>query len=90
MPLVRRLPKRGFTNPFKVRSQIVNLRDLAKLPGDEVTPATLLAAGLVARADRPVKLLGMGEVTRAYVVKECAASSGARGKIEQAGGRIEA
>lgn len=89
MPLVRRLPKRGFTNPFKVRSQVVNLRDLATLPAEDVTPAALLEAGLVSRSDRPVKLLGMGEATRAYVVKDCAVSAGARGKIERAGGRIE-
>jgi len=43
MPLVRRLPKRGFTNPFRVAAQPINIRDLAKLPGTEVTPATLAA-----------------------------------------------
>ncbi|HWP37308.1 MAG TPA: 50S ribosomal protein L15 [Gemmatimonadales bacterium] len=89
MPLLRRLPKRGFTNPFKVSAQVVNLRALVKLPAEEVTPATLLAAGLVSRSDRPVKLLGVGDVTRAYVVRDCAASASARNKIEQAGGRIE-
>ena len=89
MPLVRRVPKRGFTNPFKLRAQVVNVEDLEKLPGDEVTPAALLAAGLVSRADRPVKLLATGEAKRPYVVRHCAASAGARAKIEQAGGRIE-
>jgi large subunit ribosomal protein L15 len=89
MPLVRRLPKRGFTNPFKVSAQVVNLRALAKLAAAEVTPQTLVAAGLVSRSDRPVKLLGLGDVTRAYVVRDCAVSAGARSKIEQAGGRIE-
>lgn len=89
MPLIRRLPKRGFTNPFRARVQVVNLRDLAKLPTEEVTPTTLVAAGLTSRADDPVKVLGVGDVTRAYVVRGCAASAGARQKIEQAGGRIE-
>ncbi len=89
MPLIRRVPKRGFTNPFRKPAQVVNLKDLAALPGDEVSPATLVAAGLVARADEPVKLLGVGEVTRALVVRGCAASASARRKIEQAGGRLE-
>ncbi len=90
MPLIRRIPKRGFTNPFRARTQVVNLRDLAKLPAEEVSPATLVAAGLVSRADDPVKVLGVGEVTRAYVVRGCAASASAKQKIEQAGGRLEA
>jgi len=90
MPLVRRLPKRGFINPFKVRAQVVNVRDLAKLPGEEVTPAALVAAGLVSKAEAPVKILAVGDVGRGYVVRDCAVSGGARAKIEQAGGRIEA
>ncbi|HLB38315.1 MAG TPA: 50S ribosomal protein L15 [Gemmatimonadales bacterium] len=89
MPLIRRLPKRGFTNPFRTPSQVVNVRELVKLSSEEVTPSTLVAAGLVSRADDPVKILGLGDVTRAYVVRGCAASAGARQKIEQAGGRFE-
>jgi large subunit ribosomal protein L15 len=90
MPLTRRLPKRGFTNPFKVTAQVVNLRDLAKLRSEEITPAALVEAGLATRADRAIKVLGSGDVTRAYVVRGCAVSQSARTKIEQAGGRIEA
>jgi len=90
MPLVRRVPKRGFTNPFRVAAQPVNLRDLAKLPGTEVTPAALLAAGLVSRGDRPVKVLGTGDATRAYAVTGCLISASAKEKIEQAGGKVEA
>ena len=89
MPMFRRLPKRGFTNPFRNAAQVVNLRQLVKLPSEEVSPSTLVAAGLVGRADDPVKLLGTGDATRAYVVKGCLASAGARQKIEQAGGRFE-
>ena len=89
MPLIRRVPKRGFTNPFRVPAQVVNMRDLARLPGEEVNPGTLVAAGLVSRADDPVKLLGTGDVARAYVVRGCALSASARTKIEQAGGRVE-
>jgi large subunit ribosomal protein L15 len=89
MPLTRRVPKRGFTNPFRVPNQVVNLRDLDKVAGEEVTPATLMEAGLVGAANRPVKILAKGEAARAYVVKGCTASRTATEKIEQAGGRIE-
>ena len=89
MPLIRRLPKRGFINPFKVRSQVINVGDLAEFKGEEISPASLFGAGLVGRPDRPVKILGTGDAARAYVVRDCAVSAGARGKIEQAGGRIE-
>ena len=89
MPLIRRVPKRGFTNPFRVANQVVNLRDLGKVPGDEITPAALAEAGLVDGTDRPIKILGTGEVERAYVIKGCAASRSAREKVQQAGGRIE-
>lgn len=89
MPLVRRVPKRGFTNPFRVRSQVVNLRDLAELPGDQINPATLLEAGLISRVDQPIKLLGSGDAVRAFVVSGCAVSASAKAKIEQAGGRLE-
>jgi large subunit ribosomal protein L15 len=89
MPLTRRVPKRGFVNPFRVPAQVVNLRDLVKLPDVTVTPTVLLEQGLVGRADRPVKILGTGDAARAYVVTGCAASASARVKIERAGGRIE-
>ncbi len=89
MPLIRRIPKRGFINPFRLPAQVVNVRDLVKLKGDEVTPGSLLEGGLVNRSDRPVKILATGEVSRAYVVRECGISASARQKIEQADGRIE-
>src|SRR5256712_13882292 len=63
MPLIRRIPKRGFTNPFKQPAQVVNVRHLDQLAeGVEVTPDTLFGAGLVRRAGEPIKLLGMGGV----------------------------
>ena len=51
------MPKRGFTNPFKVTAQPVNLGKLKKLAGQDVTPETLLAAGLISKPDVPAKLL---------------------------------
>jgi large subunit ribosomal protein L15 len=89
MPLIRRIPKRGFTNPFKQPAQVVNVRYLDRLAeGVEVTPETLFGAGLVRRPDRPVKLLGMGDVQRKFSVKGVTVSASARSKIEQAGGSI--
>ena len=90
MPLIRRIPKRGFTNPFKQDAQVVNVRHLVLLAeGVEVTPETLFGAGLVRRPDHPIKLLGTGEVSgRKFVVKGVAVSASARSKIEQAGGTI--
>src|SRR5437899_3285600 len=89
MPLIRRVPKRGFTNPFKETAQVVNVRHLGQLAeGAEVTPETLFGAGLVRRPDRPIKLLGMGDVQRKLSVKGVTVSASARSKIEQAGGTI--
>src|SRR5438874_6952516 len=88
MPLIRRIPKRGFTNPFKQPAQVVNVRHLGRLAeGVEVTPDTLFGAGLVRRPDRPIKLLGMGDVQRKFSVKGVTVSASARSKIEQEIGR---
>jgi large subunit ribosomal protein L15 len=90
MPLTRRIPKRGFTNPFRQESQVVGLEDLARVPqGTEVTPASLVAAGVIKTVKRPVKLLANGEVPRGVTVRGVRASAGARAKIEAAGGRVE-
>ena len=89
MPLYRRLPKRGFTNPFKVTAQAVNLRQLSKVTGQVVNPETLFAAGLIGKRDAPVKLLGTGDADRAYTVQGLSLSASARAKLEAAGGTIE-
>ena len=89
MPMYRRLPKRGFTNPFKVTVQPVNLAQLEKITGADVTPETLAAAGLVLRPSQAAKILGTGEVTRAYTVRGVPTSASARAKIEAAGGAVE-
>ncbi|MBA3556589.1 MAG: 50S ribosomal protein L15 [Gemmatimonadales bacterium] len=89
MPMYRRLPKRGFTNPFKVTAQAVNLADLKRMSGTEVSPETLYSAGLIAKVDARAKLLGTGDADRAYTVRGVALSASARTKIEAAGGSIE-
>lgn len=89
MPMYRRLPKRGFTNPFRIENQIVNLSDLKKVSAGEVSPETLYSAGLIGKPTAPVKLLGTGDADRAYTVRGVAFSASARAKIEAAGGKIE-
>lgn len=91
MPLTRRLPKRGFTNIFRVEHQVVRLSDLgARIPeGTEVTRESLVAAGLVSARKGPVKVLANGDLKRAVTVRGIRMSAGAREKIEAAGGRVE-
>jgi len=90
MPLKRRMPKRGFTNIFAVDVQIVNLEKLRRFSaGAEVDPKVLAKAGLIASADRPVKVLGKGNVDKALLVKANAFSQSAKAAIEKAGGKAE-
>jgi large subunit ribosomal protein L15 len=89
MPMYRRLPKRGFTNPFRVENQPVNLSQLKKVTATDVSPETLYSAGLIGKPDAPVKLLGTGDADRAYTVRGVSLSASARAKIEAAGGSIE-
>ena len=91
MPLTRRLPKFGFTNPFRVENQVVRLGDLSRVPeGEEVTRETLVAAGLIREAKGPAKILSNGELARAVTVRGIKMSDAVRKKIEAAGGRVEA
>ena len=87
MPLTRRLPKRGFTNPFREESNVIRLDQLALLDG-EVTPDSLRAAGLVKRKG-PVKVLANGELSSAVTVRGLKVSASAREKIVAAGGKVE-
>lgn len=90
MPLQRRLPKRGFKNPFRKVFEIVNLDDLQALGAEEITPELLAQHRLLdlGKGHR-VKVLGEGDLTRKVTVKAHAVSAGARAKIEAAGGTIE-
>jgi len=90
MPLHRRIPKRGFTNIFRQEYAIVNLKALNGLGTvEEITPQVLIDAGLVRRKTQPVKILGLGEVGRPFVVQAHKFSKSAMDKIQAAGGRAE-
>jgi large subunit ribosomal protein L15 len=89
MPLTRRIPKRGFTNPFREEAQVVRLNDLAQVVGDDVNVETLLAARLIRSGKGPAKLLANGEPSRAFTVRGVKVSASAKAKIEAAGGRVE-
>jgi large subunit ribosomal protein L15 len=89
MPLHRRVPKRGFTNIFRIEYDIVNISDLNRFEaGAAVTPESLAGMRL-ARKSRPVKILGDGEIGKALTVSAHKFSAGARARIEAAGGRCE-
>src|SRR6185436_5460725 len=88
MPLHRRVPKRGFHNPFRVEYAVVNLDTLADVfdAGSSVTPELLRERGLVRKATAPVKVLGRGEITKALTVHAHKFSGSAAEKIAKAGG----
>lgn len=90
MPLTRRVPKRGFTNPFREEAQVVGLDDFALVSGKEITMETLVAAGLAKMTKGPVKVLANGEIARAVTVRGLKVSASAREKIVAAGGSVEA
>lgn len=91
MPLQRRVPKRGFNNKnFRTLFEIVNVGDLGRVEGDEISPESLQEVRLVDLGKgRRIKLLGNGEVDRKLSVRVHAASASARAKIEAAGGTLE-
>jgi large subunit ribosomal protein L15 len=89
MPLQRRLPKKGFTNTFKIHYNIVHIKDLSGFEaGTEITPTLLREQGITKRQG-PIKLLADGDVGEAYNVKLDRVSSAAHAKIEAAGGTVE-
>jgi large subunit ribosomal protein L15 len=88
MPLHRRMPKRGFTNIFRVEYNIVNLEKLAALGETTITPESLRKAGVI-HTKRPVKILGDGEISIAITVHAHKFSKTAQEKITKAGGKFE-
>ena len=90
IPLVMRMPKRGFTNIFDEHIQVVNLKALARFAaGADVDIIALADAGLVRNVKKPVKVLGAGDLTVALTLHVTAVSDSARKKIEAAGGSVE-
>jgi len=90
MPLQRRLPKRGFRNPFRKEFAIVKVKDLNRFEaGTVVDLPALREAGLVSRVGDGVKLLANGEINRPLTVKVDRASQAAARKVEAAGGTLE-
>ena len=89
MPLQRRLPKFGFTQYNKKEYQVMNLLDLNSIdPSKEITPELLKEAGVIKFADRPVKLLGKGDIDKKYTIKVHAVSKSAKERIEKLGGSV--
>jgi len=90
MPLHRRMPKRGFHNPFGVKYSVINLEELNVFPaGETVTPDLLRAHGFVRSATDPIKVLGDGELKNKLTVHAHAFSASAKEKISKAGGVFE-
>ena len=91
LPLIKRLPqKRGFTNIFRTEYSPVNTGALNVLEsGSDVTPETMLAAGIIKTLKNPVKVLGDGDMDRPLTVKAHKFSASAKAKIEAAGGTAE-
>lgn len=88
LPLVLKIPKRGFTNPFKIDYQVVNIADLEKAfeAGAVVDPASLVKAGVLSTQKPAVKILGDGAITKALKVTAHAFTESAKKKIAAAGG----
>jgi large subunit ribosomal protein L15 len=90
MPIHRRLPKRGFTNPFKKNYNILNVKDLEQFGANSILDsASFMEAGLIKKMGDRVKLLGQGEISHPLTIKLHKVSRSAREKIESAGGTVE-
>lgn len=89
MPLVRRVPKRGFNNIFRKEFAVINLERLDALEGARFSPESLLQAGVIKNLRSGLKVLGDGEIKRAIEVSAHRVSKSAREKIEAAGGKVE-
>ena len=89
MPLHRRLPKRGFTNIFRIEYCVVNLDRIAELNQDTINPDVLRKAGVVRKSGALVKILSVGELNRAVTVQAHKFSKAAVEKITKAGGKVE-
>jgi len=90
MPLVRRLPKRGFHNPFRTEYVAVNVERLEIFEdGSVVTPVQLIETGIIKKIEDGVKIMGNGELTKKLTVKAAKFTATAKEKIEAVGGKAE-
>lgn len=92
MPLIKRVPKRGFSNyPFKKEYALINVMDLEELFDDEteITAELLLESGVIKKVLDGIKVLGDGDITKKFTVKVQKISESAKNKIEAAGGKVE-
>jgi large subunit ribosomal protein L15 len=90
MPLIRRIPKRGFNSKFRDAYQIVNVESLNRFGANSsVGPAELKEAGLIGSEKEPIKILGNGKLEKIITVKAHKASASAKKLVEAAGGKIE-
>lgn len=88
MPLIRRVPKRGFHNVFRKEYTTVNLSRLNELEGDSFSAESLLQAKVIRKLQSGLKILGDGEITRAVTVEAHKFTASAKQKIEAAGGKV--
>lgn len=94
MPLIRRVPKFGFNNKFRVEYQIVNLEkiqefiDKGKIQTEELDPETMYKIGLVSKKNQPVKILGDGRISKPLIIKAHKFSKSAIERIESVGGKV--
>lgn len=90
-PIFKRMPfRRGFTNIFKTRYEVVNVHQLERVAGDEpITPESLAENGVTRGTEFPLKILGEGDISKAITVRAHKFSKSAREKIEAAGGTVE-
>ena len=89
MPIQRRIPKRGFTNPFRVEYALINVGDLERLGLTDVDLDKLVESGTVKDRKHGLKILGDGELTKAVSVRAHKFSASAKEKIEKAGGKVD-
>jgi large subunit ribosomal protein L15 len=88
-PLIRRMPKRGFTSKFAVTYQVVNIESFNAIKATAITPVVLLEYGIIKSKREPVKILGGGDLKKAVTVSAHAFSKSAEDKIKKAGGTTE-
>lgn len=88
MPLIRKIPKRGFVSKFKKEYQIVNLKDLKEIKEPDISLDLLEKKGLIKDKDKLVKILGEGEIKNPIIIQAHAISKKAEKKIKEIGGKV--